>query len=122
MNRTRAAAYCGVSVGKFDQDYRPHLTELEDGGVIYFLREDLEKFIKDRFKKAATWRDEKRQKRYQDSTGTQKLATGSSIKSLTDMDDFAKALERKITRKQNVARSNGSVKSKSAASTAKTPS
>ncbi|QLQ31631.1 MAG: hypothetical protein HZT40_08570 [Candidatus Thiothrix singaporensis] len=59
LNRTAAAQYCGVSVGKFDADYRPHLTEMEDGGCLYFLREDLKKLIKERFRKAATWRNEK---------------------------------------------------------------
>lgn len=102
LNKRAAAAYCGVSVGKFDKDYRGRLTEMEDGGSIYFLREDLEKLIRERFKVAATWRDEKR--RYQASTGTQKPETGSSTRKSKATDGFTAALERRTTLKQNAAR------------------
>ena len=102
LNKTAAAEYCGVSVGKFDKDYRKELTEMEDGGVIYFLRNDLEKLIKERFKESAKWRDEKR--RYRGSTAIQKQATGSSIRKSSDTDAFAAALKRKTMQKQSVGR------------------
>ncbi len=53
MNQVLAAKYCGVSVSEFKKEYRPNIREREKGGFVYFLRKDLEKYIRDLFNEKA---------------------------------------------------------------------
>jgi hypothetical protein len=49
MNQTTAAQYINVSISTFKTHYRPYLKEYEDGGVVYFLKTDIERFCRSRF-------------------------------------------------------------------------
>jgi len=49
MNQTTAAKYLNVSVSTFKRLYLPHLRKKEEGGVIYFLKNDIEKYCRSRF-------------------------------------------------------------------------
>lgn len=54
MNQTLAAKYCGVSIVLFKKEYRPHIRKREKGGFIYFLKKDLEKYLRDLFNEKMT--------------------------------------------------------------------
>lgn len=49
MNQTTAAKYLCVSVATFKTHYRPHLKQCIEGGVVYFLKTDIEKYCRNRF-------------------------------------------------------------------------
>ncbi len=62
MSRAAASAYCGVSAVKFDEAYRPHLTERKEGTSVYFLRTEIDKLIEQKFIESAQWASEKKRK------------------------------------------------------------
>jgi len=49
MNQNAAAKYLCISVSTFKTHYRPHLKQCKEGGVVYFLKNDIEKYCRSRF-------------------------------------------------------------------------